>query len=219
MEKTRPYYGESGSTNFPGSPHTMGFVAFSCTTGNWWGNPCISHLMKYTIGWGSYGEKSPILWEKYKYQFPRFIPYERFCCIFSYYQKLMGKPMHFPHNEVYHRMGNWMGKKHPSYGKSMSIIFPDFPHTMGFIAFFRTMGNLWGNPCISHMMILVNFFLWLPASYRAWQYFKNDVYISGPIFVKLSNDFDTSCLSPTFVKKNIFLMEHMKLKRSSIKLV
>ena len=127
MEKTRPYYGESGSTNFPGSPHTMGFVAFSCTTGNWWGNPCISHLMKYTIGWGSYGEKSPILWEKYKYQFPRFIPYERFCCIFSYYQKLMGKPMHFPHNEVYHRMGiGWEKSTHPM-GKAWVSISQTFP--------------------------------------------------------------------------------------------
>ena len=52
-----------------------------------------------------------------------------------------------------------MGKKHPYYGKSMSISFPDFHHTMGFVAFSRTEGNLWGNPCISHMMTSVNFFL------------------------------------------------------------
>ena len=26
------------NTKFPDSPHLMGFVAFSCTTGNWWGN-------------------------------------------------------------------------------------------------------------------------------------------------------------------------------------
>ena len=31
-----------------------------------------------------------------------------------------------------------MGKKHPCYGKSMIIDFPDFPHTMGFVAFSRT---------------------------------------------------------------------------------
>ena len=54
-----------------------------------------------------------------------------------------------------------MGKKHPHYGKSMIIDFPDFSHTMGFVAFSRTVGNLWGNPCISNMMTLVNFFLWL----------------------------------------------------------
>ena len=45
-----------------------------------------------------------------------------------------------------------MGKKHPYYGKSMVIDFPDFPHTMGFVAFSRTVGSLWGNPRISHML-------------------------------------------------------------------
>ena len=52
-----------------------------------------------------------------------------------------------------------MGKNHPYYGENMSINFRDFPYTMGFVAFSRTVGNLWGNPCISHMMALVNFFL------------------------------------------------------------
>ena len=53
-----------------------------------------------------------------------------------------------------------MRKKHPYYGKSMSINLPGFPHTMGFAAFSRTVENLCGNPCIPHMMTLVNFFLW-----------------------------------------------------------
>ena len=52
-----------------------------------------------------------------------------------------------------------MGKKHPCYGKSMSTNFPDFAHTVGFVAFSHTAGNLWGNPCISHLMALVNFLL------------------------------------------------------------
>ena len=78
---------------------------FPRTIGNWWENPRISHMMKYTIGWESNGKKVPILWEKSDYQFPRFSPYDGFCCIFPYYGKLMGKPMHFPYDEVYHRMG------------------------------------------------------------------------------------------------------------------
>ena len=45
-----------------------------------------------------------------------------------------------------------MGKRHPCYGKSMSVSFPEFPHTMGFVTFSQTMGNLWGNPYISHML-------------------------------------------------------------------
>ena len=42
------------SANFPGSPHTMGFVHMR----NTWGNPCISHMMKYTIGWKSNEEST-----------------------------------------------------------------------------------------------------------------------------------------------------------------
>ena len=34
----------------------------------------------------------------------------------------------------------------------MSISFPDFPHTMGFVAFSRAVRNLWGNTYISHML-------------------------------------------------------------------
>ena len=45
-----------------------------------------------------------------------------------------------------------MGRKHPYYGKSMSIDFPDFLHTMDFVVFASTLRNLWGNPCICHML-------------------------------------------------------------------
>ena len=100
MGKNHPYYGRSMINNFPVSPRTMGFVAFSCTMRNWWGSPCISHMMKHTIRWD----------------------------------------------------GNLMGKRHPYCRKSMSINFPDFPHTTGFVGFSHTVGNLRGNPCISHML-------------------------------------------------------------------
>ena len=103
MGKKHPYYGKSMSINFPDFPHTKGFIAFSRTVGNLWGNPCISHMLKYTIGWELDGKKAPILWEKYDYQFPRLSPYHGFCCIFLYCGKFMGNA------EVYHRMG----KKYP----------------------------------------------------------------------------------------------------------
>ena len=90
--RKQPYYRKSMSTNFPGSPRSNGFVAFSCTMGNWWGHPCISHMMEYTIGWESYGQKSPILWEKYEYQFSRFTLFDGFCCIFLYYENWWGNP-------------------------------------------------------------------------------------------------------------------------------
>ena len=113
MGKKHPYYGKIMSINFPGPPHTMGFVVFSCIMGNLCENPCIFHIIKYTIGWKSDVKKVPILWEKYDYWFPRFPPPDRFCCIFSYYEKLMGKPMPFPYDEVYHRMAiRWEKSTH-----------------------------------------------------------------------------------------------------------
>ena len=102
--------------NFSGPPHTMGFVGFFRAMGNSWKNPRISHMMKYTLGWKSDGKKVPILWEKYDYQFPRFLLYDGFCWILPYYGKLMGKPMHFPYGEVYHRTG---------------IVWEKITHTMG----------------------------------------------------------------------------------------
>ena len=94
-------------------PIRMGYVGFFCVMGNWWENPCISHVMKYTAGWESNGKKAPKLWEKYEYQFPRSSSYNGFCCIFPYYGKLMGKSMHFPHDEVYHRIGiRWEKSTH-----------------------------------------------------------------------------------------------------------
>ena len=127
MGKKHPYYGESMSTNFPGPPHTMGFVVFSRTLGNWWENPCISHVIKYTIGWESYGKKVPILWEKYDYRFLRFSPYDGFYCIFPYYGKLMGKPMHFPYDKVYHRIGIGSEKSTYTTGKVWLPISQVFP--------------------------------------------------------------------------------------------
>ena len=40
---------------------------------------------------------------------------------------------------------------------------------------------------------------WLAT--EVWQYFHNNIYVSGPILVKLANELNPSCLSPTFVKK------------------
>ena len=49
---------------------------------------------------------------------------------------------------------NRMGKKHPYYGESMSINFPNFPRAMGFVAPSRRLENLWENPCISHNFLI-----------------------------------------------------------------
>ena len=148
-----PILWESMGTNFQDSPNMKGFVVFSHTLRNCWGNPCISHMLKYILGWKSDGKKrthtmvkvwvpisqtfpipwvllhfpilwkfmgkptyfsyaklyhrresdgkkAPILWVKYDYRFPRLSPYDRFCCIFPYCGKFVGKPMHFPYDDI-----------------------------------------------------------------------------------------------------------------------
>ena len=81
-----------------------GFCCIFQAIGNWWEKPCISYVVKYKIGWESNGRKFPILWGKYWYQFPNLSQFKGFHCIVLYYGKLMGKHMHFPYNEVHHRM-------------------------------------------------------------------------------------------------------------------
>ena len=83
----------------------MVFAEFSHAIGNWLENPYVCYVMKSTIGWESNCKKAPILWEKYEYQFPRSSPYDGFCCIFLYHGKFMWEPIHFPYDQVYHRMG------------------------------------------------------------------------------------------------------------------
>ena len=127
MGKKHPYYGENMGINFPDFLHTMSFVEFSCTVGKLWGNPYISHMLKCIIGWELDGKKAPILCEKYKYQLPRLSLYNGFCCIFPHCEKFMGKPIHFPYAEVYHRMGIGWEKSTHTTGKVWLSISQNFP--------------------------------------------------------------------------------------------
>ena len=93
---------KSRTTNFPGSPIPLVLLHFPVL----WEINGETHAFLIwwsilTIGWESFGEKSSILSEKYEYQFHRFTPSDGFCYIFPVtMEKLMGKPMHFPYNEV-----------------------------------------------------------------------------------------------------------------------
>ena len=71
----------------------------------------------------------------HKYQFPRFFPYDGFCCILSYCEKFTGKPMHFLYGRVYHGMG----RKHPYYGKTLGTNYPDFPIRCVLLPYFNVM--------------------------------------------------------------------------------
>ena len=137
----------------------------------WWGNSCISHLMKYTPGWEPNGKKAPTLWEKYEYQFPRLSPYHEFCCIFPYCGKFMGKPMHFPYAEVYHRMGIGWEKSTHTMGKVWVSVSQTFPIPW-VLLHFPVLWKIYGETHIFYrMMTSVNFFLWcfLTYFYFVWK--------------------------------------------------
>ena len=74
MGKKHPYFGKSMSTNFPGSLHTKGFVAFSRTMRNWmgigwekkhpyYGKSMIIDFPDFPIPWVLL--HFPVLWEIY----------------------------------------------------------------------------------------------------------------------------------------------------------
>ena len=89
-------------------PKFFSYDEFCCIFlyyGKLMGKPMYFGYEEVTIGCESYEEKSSIPWEKYEYLFSSFTPYDRFLWTSPYYEKLMGKPMHFPYDEVYDRMG------------------------------------------------------------------------------------------------------------------
>ena len=166
MEEKCPYVREKMGASFLGSPKPMDFAGFSHAMGNWWENPCNSHIIQYTIECESNGKKVPILWEKYEYQFPRFSTYDGFCRIFREINFLDSSHlMGFP--AISYALGNWRGdpcishmmkymtgwesngKSHSFYGKGLGSNFPGIPHLMGFTMLWKIW---WENPCISHMM-------------------------------------------------------------------
>ena len=77
------------------------------------------------------GKKCSYYGKSMSTNFPESPPYD---IIFLCYEKLTGKPMHFPYGEY---TAGWESncEKSSYYGKSMGTNFPGFPHSMGFTAF------------------------------------------------------------------------------------
>ena len=57
--KKHPYYEKGMGTNLPGFSHSMDLLVFFHAMGNWWENPCMSHIMKHTTGWIYNGKNHP----------------------------------------------------------------------------------------------------------------------------------------------------------------
>ena len=72
MGKKHSYYGKSMIIDLPDFPHTMAFVAFSCTMRNLWVNLCISYMITIRV------PKVPFhVFEKLENEIQKFIV--RFC--------------------------------------------------------------------------------------------------------------------------------------------
>ena len=161
MEQKYSYNGEKMGTNFPGN--SMDFAAFFHAIGNWWGNPCISHIIKHTIGCESNGKNHPYYGKSTNTNFPG-SPHTLGFVAFSWEPISHALPhlMGFP--AFSHALGNWWenpcfshmmkyttgwkcnGKNHSFYRKSMGTNSSGLPHSMGFAEFSNALGNLWRKP-------------------------------------------------------------------------
>ena len=117
-------------------------------------------MVKHTVGWELERKKALILWEKYEYEFPSFSQYNRFCCISCATGDYWGNT--YISHMLKHTIGQEMDeKKVTTPSEKYEYQLPRFSRTMGFVAFSCVMRNWSENPCISHMMRFVNFFLWI----------------------------------------------------------
>ena len=157
MGEKYPCAGGKNGTNFPSSSNSMDLTTFPHAVGKWWGNLCISHVIKYIIGCESNGKKALIIWENYEYQFPRFSLYDGFCRIFSGNGWWVFLPFSIlweiderrdaflkwwsiPQDE------NLMEKNHSFYGKSMGTSFSEFPMLWEFDDKNRAFSMRWSIP-------------------------------------------------------------------------
>ena len=106
-------------TNFPAFPNSIGFAAFDYATGNWWGNPYISHVMNYSIGLES-NEKNVHTMGKVWASVSQVLPIRWVLLHFPLLWEIEGKTYAFPMCWSIPQDGNRMEKKYPYYGKSVS---------------------------------------------------------------------------------------------------
>ena len=104
----------------------------------WWninGNRMGNHM----------GKKHPYYGKSMSTNFPVHPHAMGFCYIFSYYEKLMGKPVHFPYNKVYHRMGIYE-KKAPILWEKYEYQFTRLSSYHGFCCIFPYCGKFMWKP-------------------------------------------------------------------------
>ena len=154
LGKKHPYYGTSMSTNFLGSPYTMGFVGFfrepisQAFPIRWvflpfpmlWETDEKNHAFpvwwRVPLDW-SLMEKSTHFKEKVWEPISQAFPIRWVSMTFLILWEIWWESPCISHVKKYTIAWESNGKKHPYYGKSMSINFPVSPHTMGFVRSYR----------------------------------------------------------------------------------
>ena len=104
--------------------------------GNWWEKPCIFLGVGDTIGWESYGKKYPYFGESIGTNFTVSLNSMDFAAFSNAMGNWWGNLSisHVICDEVYFRMGIWLGKcTHAYYGKSMTTNIPGFPPQFSYI--------------------------------------------------------------------------------------
>ena len=103
--------------------------------------PCDEVYYRMGNGWEKRTHTTGKVW----IPISQFSPYTRFYCIFPIHGQLMGKPMYFPCDEVYYRMGNGWEKRPYTTGKVWIPISQFSPYN-GFYCIFPIHGQLMGKP-------------------------------------------------------------------------
>ena len=133
--KKHKYYGSCMGTNFSSCLHSIDFASMSHAMRNWWENPCISHMMKYTTGWKS-NEKNTHTMETVWVPISEAFLIRWVLLPFPMLWEIDEKIHAFPHDEVYYRMRIYWEKSSHTMGKvwvpisqflSMRWVLLDFP--------------------------------------------------------------------------------------------
>ena len=153
--------------NFPGFSHSMGFPVIYRAMGNWWENPCISHMMKYTTGLES-NRKTTHFMEKALEPISQAFPIRWVSLTFVILWEVWWENTCISHVMKYTTKWESNGKKALILSEKPEHQFPRLSYTMGFVAFSCAVGNWWENQCIPiwwHWLIFsnVNIFPWLTA--------------------------------------------------------
>ena len=143
--------------NFPGFSHSMGFPVIYRAMGNWWENPCISHMMKYTTGLES-NRKTTHFMEKALEPISQAFPIRWVSLTFVILWEVWWENTCISHVMKYTTKWESNGKKALILSEKLEHQFPRLFPYHGFCCIFPCCRKLMRKSMHPHMMTLINFF-------------------------------------------------------------